>query len=424
MAQEYNVLYFRKEYERIVDKMELAWNTQKNKLSDVKGKEMEQERKGKLKNKDIDLSRTKCNIDLVISEKNLYQRVKERVDHLKKSGSRVQKNSVVMYSNILTVSEEQANIWGEEKTEQYFKKCYEFFCNEFGEENVVSAKVHKDETSPHMHLHFVPVNKENGRLQARVSMNKEKVNYIHDELPLFLQKHGFDVFRAAGKTKDNNIEDVHEYKEIKKQVEDLEQVVTATAMNIEQLSKKRWELINENETVKREIEKRKEQLDSLTQNISFSKSVKELTQNVVYEKNLLGKKTGNFIIPEDDFRKIYGYAKKSFEKNREVIELKDKLLFDQSGLREKNKKLQSENNIMKKDLSFLRENLALEKKEKEMIQADKNELQRKNSFHENFLRQRNLLEIFQGWLEEQKKKLGKIKQEKEIKKKKNRGMER
>ena len=79
---------------------------------------------------------------------------------------------------------------------------------------------------------------------------------------------------------------------------------------------------------------------------------------------------------------------------------------------------------MKKDLSFLRENLALEKKEKEMIQADKNELQRKNSFHENFLRQRNLLEIFQGWLEEQKKKLGKIKQEKEIKKKKNRGMER
>ncbi|MGX0853943.1 hypothetical protein ACUXMJ_002367 [Staphylococcus epidermidis] len=29
--------------------MKLAWNTQKNKMSDVKGKEMEQERKGRIK---------------------------------------------------------------------------------------------------------------------------------------------------------------------------------------------------------------------------------------------------------------------------------------------------------------------------------------------------------------------------------------
>ena len=92
--------------------MELAWNTQKNKLSDVKGKEMEQERKGKLRNNDIDLSRTKNNFDLVDSNKNLYQRVKMRVDDLKQSGSRVQKNSVVMYSNIFTVPEETAKLWG------------------------------------------------------------------------------------------------------------------------------------------------------------------------------------------------------------------------------------------------------------------------------------------------------------------------
>lgn len=79
---------------------------------------------------------------------------------------------------------------------------------------MVSAKVHKDETAPHMHLHFVPVNKENGRLQARVSMNKAKINYIHDELPKFLQERGFDVVRGKGKT-EKNIENIHEYKEIK-----------------------------------------------------------------------------------------------------------------------------------------------------------------------------------------------------------------
>ena len=45
--------------------MELAWNTQKNKMSDVKGKEMEQERKGKISNPDIDLERTNLNFDFV-----------------------------------------------------------------------------------------------------------------------------------------------------------------------------------------------------------------------------------------------------------------------------------------------------------------------------------------------------------------------
>ena len=148
--------------------MELAWNAQKNQMSDIKGKEMEQERKGKISNEDIDLEKTRDNYDLVDSDQTLYNQVKNRVAALKESGSRVQKNSVVMYSNILTVSAEQAEIWGEEKTDDYFKACYDFFSEEFGRQNVVSAKVHKDETAPHMHLHFVPVNKENGKLQARI----------------------------------------------------------------------------------------------------------------------------------------------------------------------------------------------------------------------------------------------------------------
>lgn len=202
--------------------MELAWNTQKNGMSDVKGKEMEQERKGEISNPDIDLSKSHMNYDIVQSDLNLYQRVKSRVDELKASGSRVQKNSVVDYSNILTVPKEQAEIWGKEKTAAYFKTCYDFFCEEFGKENVVSAKVHLDETAPHMHLHFVPVNKENGKLQARVAMNKEKINYIHDELPKFLRERDFDVVRGSGKTV-NNIEDIHEFKEIQKMVEEKKQ---------------------------------------------------------------------------------------------------------------------------------------------------------------------------------------------------------
>lgn len=128
-----------------------------------------------------------------------------------------------MYSNILTVPEEMAKIWGEEKTKVYFESCYEFFSKEFGKENVVSAKVHLDETSPHMHLHFVPFNKETGKLQARVAMNKAKINYIHDELPKFLRERGFDVERGKGRSKEQNIKDIHEYKEVQREIAELQQ---------------------------------------------------------------------------------------------------------------------------------------------------------------------------------------------------------
>lgn len=218
--------------------MELAWNTQKNKMSDVKGKEMEQERKGKISNPDIDLERTKLNFDFVNDDRTLYHRVKSRVDDLKENGSRVQKNSVVMYSNVITVPKDVAEAWGEEKTTKYFRSCYKFFCEEFGKENVVSAKVHFDETAPHMHLHFIPVNKENGKLQARVVMNREKINYIHDKLPEYLQEFGFYVVRGKGKTT-QNIENIHEYKKVmdiidkqKSRLDDMVQVLDKTAAGV------------------------------------------------------------------------------------------------------------------------------------------------------------------------------------------------
>ena len=141
-------------------KLKLAWNTQKNKMSDVKGKEMEQERKGRIKNEDIDSEREHLNYDFIQSPNTLYQRVKNRVEHYKNQGSRVQKNSVVMYSNVITLSEEDADRMGEVRTQAYFRACKDYFSQRFGKDNVVSAKVHMDETAPHMHLHFIPVNEQ------------------------------------------------------------------------------------------------------------------------------------------------------------------------------------------------------------------------------------------------------------------------
>lgn len=204
--------------------LKLAWNTQKNKMSDVKGKEMEQERKGRIKNDEIDLKRTNLNFDLVENERHLYHRVKDRVDYYREQGSRVQKNSVVMYSNIITLSKEEADRMGETRTKHYFKTCKDYFSERFGEANVVSAKVHMDESAPHMHLHFIPVNHQ-GRLSARTAMNRQAIHHIHDELTTHLCQQGFDVER--GSTDDNKtyIQDIHEYKKKAKVLSELDQQI-------------------------------------------------------------------------------------------------------------------------------------------------------------------------------------------------------
>lgn len=168
------------------------------------------EKAGFIRNKDIDLSKTHLNYDLVESNFNLYQRVKKRVEEVREN-SRIQKNSVVDVSNIITLNKEQFEEWGENKSKEYFREVYNYFCDEFGKENVVSAKVHMDETTPHMHLHFVPI--KDGKLQCRSVLNQSRFNKVHTNAPKYLQEKGFNVVRGSGKTKERgNIDNIHEYK--------------------------------------------------------------------------------------------------------------------------------------------------------------------------------------------------------------------
>ncbi|MDZ4994556.1 hypothetical protein GNF80_16565 [Clostridium perfringens] len=163
-----------------------------------------------MRNKDIDLSKTHLNYDLVESNLNLYQRVKKRVEEVREN-SKIQKNSVVDVSNIITLNKEQFEEWGGNKSKEYFREVYNYFCDEFGKENVVSAKVHMDETTPHMHLHFVPIR--DNKLQCCSVLTQSRLNKIHTNAPKYLQEKGFNVVRGNGKTKERgNIKNIHEYK--------------------------------------------------------------------------------------------------------------------------------------------------------------------------------------------------------------------
>ena len=70
-----------------------------------------------------------------------------------------------------------------QQLEQWKKETYTFACKTFGKENIALAVVHNDETTPHMHLIFKPVNPKTGKLGAghwfdgRTKMQKYQDSY-------------------------------------------------------------------------------------------------------------------------------------------------------------------------------------------------------------------------------------------------------
>jgi hypothetical protein len=67
--------------------------------------------------------------------------------------------SNIVCEYIITSDKEFFNSIGAEETKRYFETAYKFVCGykNLGKQYILSAKVHMDEETPHMHLVFIPV---------------------------------------------------------------------------------------------------------------------------------------------------------------------------------------------------------------------------------------------------------------------------
>lgn len=101
---------------------------------------------------EIDVSRTWLNYNLAPSREGgqaafIERRLSEIYCH--KSAL---KNAIVDWVITLPVMDQYEN-----REAEFFKTCYEYMAERYGEQNVVSAYVHMDEQQPHMHFVFLPV---------------------------------------------------------------------------------------------------------------------------------------------------------------------------------------------------------------------------------------------------------------------------
>ena len=120
-------------------------------------------------NPDIDLSRTAQNFHLVTPQWSYEQEIKHRIQT---AGCRVRKDSVKFVDTLVTVSPEFAKAHEAEMPE-YFRRAFDFLKERVGEENIISAVVHMDEKTPHMHLCFVPLTRDK-RLSAKEILGNKK----------------------------------------------------------------------------------------------------------------------------------------------------------------------------------------------------------------------------------------------------------
>ena len=120
-------------------------------------------------NPDIDKSRTVQNYHLIAPRWSYGQEIRHRI---RMAGCRVRKDSVKFVDTLVTVSHEFARVHEAEMPE-YFTRAFDFLKERVGEENIISAVVHMDEKTPHLHLCFVPLTKDN-RLSAKEILGNKK----------------------------------------------------------------------------------------------------------------------------------------------------------------------------------------------------------------------------------------------------------
>lgn len=191
----------------------ISAHTEKRKAGDLGPYQIHVDRKTeKHSNKDIDVSRSHLNYDLVGHEKSTSFK-KEILDYInenKKSSRAVRKDAVVLQDWIISSDKKFFENLSPEETRNYFETSVEWFQKRYGENNVRFATVHMDESTPHMHLGVVPFT-DDYSLSAKKIFNRQELRDVQAELPKFLQQHGFDITRGEENSEKKHLS-VKEYK--------------------------------------------------------------------------------------------------------------------------------------------------------------------------------------------------------------------
>lgn len=189
--------------------------TEKRKRTDLGGIQRENTRTATEYNNKVAPGMDALNVNLIQSN-DWMQDIQAEID---RAGAKTRANSVLALDTLYTASSEffQGKTNGENDT--FFRDCLKFHERHFG--HIISAVIHYDETTPHLHVISVPLTQD-GRLSARdVIGNKAKMSKAQDEFFEQVGK-GYGLERGVhmdGQEKKKHISaQEHELREIRQEI--------------------------------------------------------------------------------------------------------------------------------------------------------------------------------------------------------------
>ena len=179
-------------------------------------------------NKDINKQNSIKNYSIK-SINTSYQKAFKNLKEQYNLKGQIKKVSNVMCELIITSDKYFFDLIGEKETKRYFQMAYDFVKDyqSLGEQYIVSAKVHLDETTPHLHIVFIPVihklDRKSGKMIDKISCSefwkgKDSYKKLQDSFYKCVKDNGFDLERG----KSNNVE--HLSTEKLKQITDYENI--------------------------------------------------------------------------------------------------------------------------------------------------------------------------------------------------------
>lgn len=189
--------------------------TKKRKRTDLGGIQRENTRTATEYNNKVSPGMDIFNV--VLKESNNW--LQDIDNEIKAAGAKARSNSVLALDTIYTASPQFFQERTNAENDKFFQDCLKFHESHFG--HIISAVVHYDETTPHLHVISVPLTKDN-RLSARdVIGNKAKMSKTQDAFFEQVGK-GYGLERGIhmdGQEKKQHISaQEHELREIKQEI--------------------------------------------------------------------------------------------------------------------------------------------------------------------------------------------------------------
>ena len=197
----------------------------KYKRENLKGIFRHNERRNKnYSNENIDKEKSYLNYSLK-SPQYSYEKEFDRIREKYNLKGQIKTVSNIACEYIITSDHDYFGNIGEEETKRFFETAYNFVCEykDLEEKYIMSATVHRDEATPHMHLIFLPVvhtkDKKGNPIDKLACSEfwkaKDSYRQLQDAFYNYMVKNGFDLQRGLPKEETNREHySVEEFKKI------------------------------------------------------------------------------------------------------------------------------------------------------------------------------------------------------------------